>query len=241
MSSTSDRDLAFSFIVAQPATKVGFSECPIRPFASSQFIFCDRMFPMIAPKRVQRVYDHRLRQFVCSTGDTAHALRIGVPRSTANGWLHPRERPVISLTQFGHHVEALETEVAKLQAQAAKLRHIVRLLFLILKFSGFSFENCRIPSSSDKSKLIMQIKKAANVIPLGCVLNVIGLSRSRFFAVTGRVVVAEPVSFRPSCYRSSTHLLHRQFGQPAAPRPRSPPFFPKHRNPPLPRLYPALF
>ena len=56
-------------------------------------------------------------------------------------------------------------------------------------------------------------------------------------AVTGRVVVAEPASFRPSCYRSSNHLLHRQFGQPAAPHPRSPPLFPKHRNPPLPRLF----
>ncbi|MEQ1830858.1 MAG: transposase [Pirellula sp.] len=34
--------------------------------------------------------------------------------------------------------------------------------------------------------------------------------------VTGRVVVAEPASFWPNCYRSSYYLLHRQFGQPAA-------------------------
>ena len=33
--------------------------------------------PMIAPKRVQRAYDHRLRQFVCTTGGTDRALRIG--------------------------------------------------------------------------------------------------------------------------------------------------------------------
>ena len=81
---------------------------------------------MIAPKRVQQAYDHRLRQFVCATGDTAHATRIGVPRSTANGWLQPRERPVISLSQFGQHVESLENELTKLRAQTAKLRHLLR-------------------------------------------------------------------------------------------------------------------
>ncbi len=70
---------------------------------------------MISPKRVQRSYDHRLRQFVCMTGDTDSARRIGVPRSTANGWLQPRAQPVMSLSQFGQHVESLETEVARLR------------------------------------------------------------------------------------------------------------------------------
>ena len=70
---------------------------------------------MIAPKRVQRAYDHRLRQFVCTTGDTDHALRVGVPRSTANGWLRPRAQSVISLSQFDQHVESLETELVKLR------------------------------------------------------------------------------------------------------------------------------
>ncbi len=137
---------------------------------------------MIARKRLQRSYDHRLRQFVCTTGDTAHALRIGVPRSTANGWLQPRAQPVISLSQFGQHVEALETEVARLRVQITMLRHLLRLLFLILKMSGFSLQNCRIPNSSDKSKLIKRIHDAAKAIPRGRVLNVIGLSSSRFYA-----------------------------------------------------------
>jgi len=137
---------------------------------------------MIAPKRVQQAYDHRLRQFVCTTGNTDHAMRIGVPRSTANGWLRQRARPVISLSQFGQHVESLETEVARLRVQVAKLRQLLRLLFFIVKLSGFSLQNCRIPSSSDKSKLIKRIHHAAEAIPLGRVLNVIGLSSSRFYA-----------------------------------------------------------
>lgn len=40
----------------------------------------NRFTNVIALKRLQRSYDPRLRQFVCTTGDTAHALRIGVPR-----------------------------------------------------------------------------------------------------------------------------------------------------------------
>ena len=123
---------------------------------------------------------HRLWEFVCTTGDTAHALRIGVPRSTANGWLLPKEQPILTLSQFGLHVEELEIEVAKLRLQAAKLRHLVRLLFFILKLSGFSLQNCRIPIAIDKSRLIKQIRNSAKVIPLGRVLNPFGLSSSRF-------------------------------------------------------------
>ena len=137
---------------------------------------------MIAPKRSQRAYDHRLRQFVCSTGDTAHALRIGVPRSTAAGWLHPRDQPVVSILPNCQHLEVMETEVVRLQSQVARLRQLLRLLFLILRMSGFSFENFRIPSADEKTRLIKQITKSARVIPLGRVLNVIGLSRSRFHA-----------------------------------------------------------
>ena len=139
---------------------------------------------MIASKRVQRAYDHRLRQFVCTTGDTTHALRIGVPRSTANGWLQPRARPVISLWQYGQHVEELEMELAKLRAHIKKLRHILRLLFVILKLSGFSLQHCRVPRSNDKSRLIKQIRNLAIALPLGRVLNLIGLSSSRFHSWT---------------------------------------------------------
>ena len=39
--------------------------------------------PMSAATRVQRRYDHRLRELVRSTGDIGHAIRRGVPRSTA--------------------------------------------------------------------------------------------------------------------------------------------------------------
>ena len=130
--------------------------------------------------RGQRSYDHRLRKFVHDTCDVSHATRIGVPRSTASGWVKRDSRPVISLKPLDEYVEGLECEVVRLRNQTAKLRHLIRLLFLIIKMCGFSFQYFRVPSSAEKTRLLKQINKATTAIPLGRLLNVIGLSRSRF-------------------------------------------------------------
>jgi len=40
-----------------------------------------------SPARPQQRYDHRLRDLVHRTGDVTIATDLGVPRSTARGWL----------------------------------------------------------------------------------------------------------------------------------------------------------
>jgi hypothetical protein len=47
--------------------------------------------------RPQRRYDHRLRDLVQRTGDLTIATDLGVPRSTARGWLGTAPRVVVSL------------------------------------------------------------------------------------------------------------------------------------------------
>jgi hypothetical protein len=42
---------------------------------------------MTASGRPQQRYDHRLRDLVHGTGDVTIATDLGVPRSTARGWL----------------------------------------------------------------------------------------------------------------------------------------------------------
>ena len=42
---------------------------------------------MMTTSRPQRRYDHRLRDLVQRTGDLTLATDLGVPRSTARGWL----------------------------------------------------------------------------------------------------------------------------------------------------------
>jgi hypothetical protein len=56
---------------------------------------------MIAPKRQQNAYDHRLRESVFRSGRKETAKRIGVPGSTIHGWTKARPRPVVTLIAEG--------------------------------------------------------------------------------------------------------------------------------------------
>jgi hypothetical protein len=47
--------------------------------------------------RSQQRYDHRLRSLVQRTGDVTVATDLGVPRSTARGWLTATPTVVVSL------------------------------------------------------------------------------------------------------------------------------------------------
>ncbi|MEQ8766103.1 MAG: hypothetical protein RL885_19450 [Planctomycetota bacterium] len=48
------------------------------------------------PSRQHRSYDHRLKLLVRTTGDLTATHGLGIPRSTARGWLEG-DRPVVSL------------------------------------------------------------------------------------------------------------------------------------------------
>ena len=52
---------------------------------------------MTTTLRRQRRYDHRLRELVHLTGDVTIATDVGVPRSTARGWLRQPPQAVVSL------------------------------------------------------------------------------------------------------------------------------------------------
>jgi hypothetical protein len=45
------------------------------------------MIPMTTTRRRQQSCDHRLRDLVQGTGNVTIATDLGVPRSTARGWL----------------------------------------------------------------------------------------------------------------------------------------------------------
>src|SRR5215472_19261972 len=47
--------------------------------------------------RSQQCYDHRLRNLVQRTGDVRVVMELGVPRSTARGWLVETPRVVVCL------------------------------------------------------------------------------------------------------------------------------------------------
>jgi hypothetical protein len=83
--------------------------------------------------RTLRRYDHRLRDLVHSTGDSSIAHRLGVPRSTAFGWVKHPPKQVLSLVARNTGIEELELEIQKLRGQVLKLRWLLRILFVFIK------------------------------------------------------------------------------------------------------------
>jgi hypothetical protein len=76
--------------------------------------------PTTATRRVQHHYDHRLRDLVQRTGETTIATNLGVPRSTAQGWLAKGPTVVVSLDVTNLNASALEQEVLVLRRRVKK-------------------------------------------------------------------------------------------------------------------------
>lgn len=78
--------------------------------------------------RIQRKYDHRLRQLIQNTGDLDLAVRYGAPRSTARGWLKQSRANVVSMDVIDMDAASLQQEVLRLRRRTAQLLSMVRLV-----------------------------------------------------------------------------------------------------------------
>ena len=66
----------------------------------------DRITPiLIAPKRKQNCYDHRLRDAVFHLGQAKTARYLDIPRSTIHGWKKARTKPVVTLVAPNSYVD----------------------------------------------------------------------------------------------------------------------------------------
>jgi hypothetical protein len=65
--------------------------------------------------RSQQRYDHRLRHLVHRTGDVTLATNLGVPRSTARGWLGAAPTVVVCLNVADLTEPELRQQVLKLR------------------------------------------------------------------------------------------------------------------------------
>jgi putative transposase len=97
---------------------------------------------MPSTSRAQRRYDHRLRDLVQRTGDVAFATDVGVPRSTARGWLRAAPAVVVSLDVADLTEPELRQEILKLRRRVEKLAALRRLASALLRASG-----CRLSAS----------------------------------------------------------------------------------------------
>ena len=125
---------------------------------------------MISATRTQRRYDHRLRDLVQTTGDIAHATHLGVPRSTARGWLASTHAEVVTAQVLDMDVLALQEEVLELRKHTDKLRALLRIFIVLLRISGFSLARTRLPDGDMKASLLRAIDRSRSVLPLRAVL-----------------------------------------------------------------------
>ena len=92
---------------------------------------------MRTTSRPQQRFYHRLRDFVQRTGDLTIATDLGVPRSTACGWLGAAPTVVVSLEVVDLTETELRQEIRKLRRRVEKLAALLRLTLALLHTSGF--------------------------------------------------------------------------------------------------------
>ena len=137
---------------------------------------------MSEQRRQQRTYDHRLRELVRETGDPAFATKLGVPRSTAAGWLQGGAQEVITLDVLDLREMKLQAEVPKLRHRIRALGSVVRLLLALLRVSGFRLEARPLPPGPARTTLLSAVQRAREWLPLRAVLRLAGISSSRLHA-----------------------------------------------------------
>ena len=161
---------------------------------------------MSSTTRIQRRYDHRLRALVQTTGDLELAIRHGVPRSTARGWLTQTTTEVVSLDVLELDTVRLQHEVILLRRRIARLVSLLRLVVIGSEGVG------HLPSpESDYRKgppscsCCVRLSGHVHIFHCAAVLRVIGLSHARYhdWIRNDRCGLDD----RPSCPRSSPQQL----------------------------------
>jgi hypothetical protein len=159
-------------------------------------------------QRHQRTYDHRLRELVRTTGDLRIATEIGVPRSTAMGWLRAEHQEVVTIDVLDRGAVGLQAEVLRLRRRVRILGTVVGLLLALVRISGFKLDGLRLPEGRARTGLLRAVERARGVLPLRAVLRVLGISPSRFHAWKGAEAACRPGDMT-SCPRRAPNQLTR--------------------------------
>ena len=168
----------------------------------------ERLMIMSMPTtaRPQHRYDHRLRNLVQRTGNVTIATDLGVPRSTARGWLGKTPKVVVSLDVTDLSASALQQEVLELQRRVKKLTALLRLVLALLRSSGFTLTHERLPNERAKIRILSAVDHARECVPLRALLRFLRLSPSRFHAWR-RLQQACALNDQSACPHTSPHRL----------------------------------
>ena len=160
---------------------------------------------MTTTARSQQRYDHRLRELVHRTGDVNLATDLGVPRSTARGWLRRAPDVVVSLDVTQLSELELQHEIVQLRRRVQKLAALLWLVLALLRASGFNLSRERLPDGRAKLRILRAVDQARVCVPLRALLRVLRLSPSRFHAWQWQDACA--LDDQSSCPRTAPHRL----------------------------------
>jgi putative transposase len=161
---------------------------------------------MSTTARPQQRYDHRLRNLAQRTGDVTIATDLGVPRSTARGWLGAAPTAVVCLDGADLTEPELRQEVLKLRRRVEKLTALLRLSLALLRTSGFRLTGERLPDGCAKIQILRAVDRAREYLPLRAVLRFLRVSPSRFH-VWRRQQSACALDDQSSCPHTSPYRL----------------------------------
>ncbi len=159
----------------------------------------------MSERRVQRRYDHRLQDLVRETGDLSIATEVGVPRSTAAGWLRAEPQDVICLDRLDMRELKLQAELVKQRRRVRLLGAVIGLLLALVRVSGFRLDGMRLPDDEGRRVLLRAVERARGVMALRAVLRVLKISASRFHDWKRRNKCQ--LAVRTSCPRSAPNQL----------------------------------
>jgi len=131
-------------------------------------------------RRGQQSYDHRLWELVRRTGDIRMAIDLGIPRSTAAGWLRGDLRPVVTLESLGVTNGESQAEILKLRRRVRILATVVRLLLAVVRVSGTCPGEAYVRDRQARATLLHAIGRARSVLPASSVLKIVRISASRY-------------------------------------------------------------
>src|SRR5262249_60966069 len=133
---------------------------------------------MTTSRRPQKRYDHRLRELVRGTGNVTIATDLGVPRSTARGWLRETPKVVVRLDATNLTASELQQEIVALRPRVRKLTALLRLALALLRSSGFTLAYERLRDGRDKTRILRAVDRARECVPLRALLRFLRLSPS---------------------------------------------------------------
>jgi putative transposase len=135
-------------------------------------------------------------------GMSTVATDLGVPRSTARGWLAEPATVVVSLDGANLTERELRQEILRLQRRIRKLAALLRVTLAVQRAVGFSVAHQRLPDGHAKQQILRAVAQARACMPLRALLGLLRLSPSRFHAWQRQDTCA--LDDQSSCPRTST-------------------------------------